>query len=244
MPERVHGDLPAVAELAEQPLLRDHDAVEEQLAELGVAGDLRHRAHVDARRDCMSTISIEMPRCSGRFARAREYAAPARELAPGDPRLLAVEHEVVVVLDGARAQRGEVGAGVGLAEALAPDLLGGQDRGDVAAALLVGAEAQQRRSEHVEADDVHELRSARRGELLVDDDLLDGRPPAAAELRRPGAAHVSGLVAAGLPRAQGFDALVERPREVGGRDAAALQEVADLGLQLLFVWADVESHLK
>ena len=61
----------------------------------------------------------------------------------------------------------------------------------MAPALLVGAEAQQRRPEHVEADDVDELGRAGGGELLVDDDLLGGRPAAAAELARPGAARRS-----------------------------------------------------
>ena len=126
----------------------------------------------------MSTISIEMPRCLGAVVvGAGEHAAPARELAPRHPRLLPADDEVVVVLDGARAQRREVGPGLGLGEPLAPDLLGREDRRDVAAALLVGAEAQQRRPEHVEADDVDELGRAGGGELLVDDDLLGGRPP-------------------------------------------------------------------
>ena len=80
---------------------------------------------------------------------------------------------------------------------------------DVAPALLVRAEAQQRRPEHVEADDVDELRGAGGRELLVDDDLLDGRPPAAAEGLRPGAPDVAGLVAGRLPLAQHLHAGVE-----------------------------------
>ena len=111
-----------------------HDVVEEQLAELGVAGDLRHRPHLDARRAHVDDQHRDAAVLRAGVVRAREHAAPARVLAPGDPRLLAAEDEVVVVLDRARAQRGEVGAGLGLGEALAPDLLGREDRRDVALA--------------------------------------------------------------------------------------------------------------
>ena len=52
-----------------------------------------------------------------------------------------------------------------------------EDRRDVAEALLVAAEAQQRRAEDVQADDVDELRRAGRRQLLVDDDLLGRRLP-------------------------------------------------------------------
>ena len=173
---------------------------------------------------------------------AREHPAPAGVLAPRHPGLLAAQDEVVVVLDRARAQRREVGPGLGLREALAPDLLGRQDRRDVAPPLLVVAEAQQRRPEDVEPDDVDELRRAGRGELLVDDDLLDRRAPAAAELARPCAADVAGLVARGLPAAQDLHPLVERAREVGGIEPLACQERPDLGLQRPLLVCRSQSH--
>ena len=180
----------------------------------------------------MSTISIEMPLCFGPSRlRAREHAAPARVLAPRDPGLGAVEHEVVVLLDRVRAQRREVRAGLGLAEALAPDLLGGEDRRDVPPPLLVVAEAQQRRAEHVESDDVDELRSARRGELLVDDDLLDGRPSAAAELARPRAADEPGRVAGGLPLAQHGHPVIKGAGESRAHLRGLGQEAANLVLE-------------
>ena len=50
------------------------------------------------------------------------------------------------------AQAGEVGAGAGLAEQLAPDLLAAQHRPEVALLLLVGAVHHDRRPEHALAD--------------------------------------------------------------------------------------------
>ena len=180
--ERVHGDLPAVAALPQQVLLGHDDVVEEQLRELGVTGDLRHRAHLEPGRSHVDDQHRDAAVLGRLRVGAREHTAPARVLAPRHPGLLAAHDEVVVVLDGARAQRREVGPGLGLGEALAPELLGGQDRRDVAPPLLVGPEPQQRRPEDVQADDVHELRRAGGCELLIDDDLLDGGAPAAAEL--------------------------------------------------------------
>ena len=140
-------------------------------------------------------------RCHGAWGRPSPFGrapAPARVLSPRDPRLLAADHEVVVVLGRARAQGGEVGAGLGLAEPLAPDLLGGEDRGDVAPRC---SSLPKRSSDGPSTSSPTTLRTPgpRRGELLIDDDLLHGRPPAAAELARPGAADEAGLVAGGLP---------------------------------------------
>ena len=56
-----------------------------------------------------------------------------------------------VALHRARLQRREVGAGLGLREALAPDLLGGQDRLEVALLLLLGAVRDHDRAAHHEA---------------------------------------------------------------------------------------------
>ena len=241
--ERVHRDLPAVAALAQQILLRHDDVVEEQLAELGMTGDLGHRPDLDAwgvhvddqHRDAL----VPRPVCEDILG-PREYPAPARELAPGHPCLLTAESEVVLMFDRAGAKRREVGSRVGLGEALTPDFLRRQDRRDVATTLLVAAEAQERRTEHVEADDVHEFRRARGREFLVDEDLLDRRVPAAAELTRPRAAHVSGLVAAALPAPQCLDPLVERVGKVL-RDVLG-EELADLVLEPPLGLCHRESH--
>ena len=77
---------------------------------------------------------------------AGQADAPARELRVRRPHLLTREQPAVVDAHGARLQRREVGAGVGLAEQLAPDLVGGEDRRQPALLLLVGAVREQRRA--------------------------------------------------------------------------------------------------
>ena len=62
------------------------------------------------------------------------------------PHLLAVDDVVVAVLHRPRLQRGQVGAGVGLRVALAPDLLAGEDLRRVALLLLLGAVRDDRRA--------------------------------------------------------------------------------------------------
>ena len=240
--ERVHRDLPAVAAAAEEVLLRHHDVVEEQLAELGMACDLGHRAQLDAGRAHVDDEHGDALVLRRGVVGAREHAAPPRELAPRHPRLLAGDDVVVVVLDGARAQRREIRAGLRLREPLAPDLLCRQDRRDVAPALLVGAEAQQRRPEHVEADDTHVLGRAGGGELLVDDDLLGGRAAAAPELARPRPADVPGRVAARLPAAQRVHASVQRARQVARVEPLGGKEGPDLLLERALGGRGSESH--
>ena len=68
-------------------------------------------------------------------------------------------------------------------------------------------------------------------ELLVDDDLLGGRAAAAAELARPRAADVAGLVAARLPAAQRVHPLVQRARQARGVGPLGGEEVPDLLLE-------------
>ena len=85
---------------------------------------------------------------------------------------------------GRRPQAGEIGARLGLGEALAPDL-SVEDRREVAPALLLGAGLEQRRRRVV---DRHEREDEPghvvRRQLLVEHDLL-GRGHAAAPLGRP-----------------------------------------------------------
>ena len=113
----------------------------------------------------------------------------------------------------------------------------------MAGALLVVAEAQQRGPEDVEPDDVDELGRPGGGELLVDDDLLDRRAPPAAELARPRAPDVPGRVSGGLPRAEGFDPLVERARQPGRHQLLLGEEVADLLLESALLVCRAKLHL-
>ena len=77
---------------------------------------------------------------------AHEQLAVVGDVGPRAPDLLAGDDVVVAVAHGARAQRGEVGAGLRLGEALAPDALAAQDPRQVERALLVAALGDQRRA--------------------------------------------------------------------------------------------------
>ena len=64
-------------------------------------------------------------------------------------------------------EAGEVGAGVGLAEQLAPDLVGPQHRRHVAALLGLGAVLQHDRHAHTEGDGEHAGGQVVAGGLLL-----------------------------------------------------------------------------
>ncbi len=116
---------------------------------------------------------------------ARHEHAPLRLVGERRPHLLAGDDPLVAVPHRARLQRGEVRAGLGLREPLAPDLLRGQDRRQVALALLLGAVRDHGRPAHREPEHVRGLRRARADDLLVEDRLLDQGRAAAAVLLRP-----------------------------------------------------------
>ncbi len=68
------------------------------------------------------------------------------------PDLLAVDHPGVTVALGLGLQAGDVGAGAGLGEHLAPDFLAGDVVGEVGGLLLVGAVLGEHREAHAVAD--------------------------------------------------------------------------------------------
>src|SRR5262249_58278252 len=96
---------------------------------------------------------------------AGEEDRPLRVLCPARPDLLAGHAEAVAVGLGERADRGEVAAGIRLAEELAPDLVAGQDRREETARLRLGALRGQRRPRIVVADPVVQPRPAAAGEV-------------------------------------------------------------------------------
>ena len=143
-------------------VLVEHDVVEEDLVELGVAGDLAQAAHRDAlgvhrhdeHRQALVLVHVRV--------RAREQEAEGGELGVGRPDLLAVElPRAVVLLDGAALDAGEVGARCRLGEELAPHLVGVEHRREVALLLLLGAVGDDRRAEHADADRIEDSGDAR-----------------------------------------------------------------------------------
>ena len=108
-------------------------------------------------------------------------------VAAGGPHLLAVDDVVVAVLAGGGAQRGQVGAGVGLGVADREVHVAGQDPLEEQVLLLLGAVADQGRADGLQGH----RRQVYVGPLgLVGEDrLLDLAEPVAAVLLRPADAH-------------------------------------------------------
>ena len=137
--QRRDRDRPALVDVAEHVLVRHAHVVEEHLVERRAAVHLlqrldRHarRLHVDDERgDALVLLGVGV--------RAADDLAEVGVLRAGRPHLLAVDHPLVAVAHRRRRQRRDIGAGAGLAEQLAPDLLAAQQLGEVALLLLVGA---------------------------------------------------------------------------------------------------------
>ena len=126
---------PAVADVAEPLGVGDAHVGEVHLVELGLAGHLAQRPHLDAGRVHVDDEVRSCPCACGARGRCGRRACPSRdEVGERGPHLLAVDDPLVAVAHARVRQAGDVGAGAGLAEQLAPDLLAGEQRAQVAAA--------------------------------------------------------------------------------------------------------------
>ena len=148
-------------------------------------------------------MKYEMPWCLGASGSVRAMRMPNCACAGARrPDLLPVDHPLVAVAHGPGAEVGQVAAGARLAEQLAPDLLAGQQRQQVALLLLLGAGVQDRRARpsRCRSGSAGGCTSAR-AQLVVDDQLVDRvgvEPPGLRPVRRD----VAGLgqLAARRPR--------------------------------------------
>src|SRR5580658_8527711 len=118
----------------------------------------------------------------------------------GGPDLLAVDDEIVAVLDRAGLQRSDVGTGVGLGVALAPDLVGRENLRHVALFLLLGAPLDERWPDQHRAELVDQRGRVCAAHLLAIDELLGERGAAAAVLFGPADADPSAAVHLFVPR--------------------------------------------
>ena len=144
---------------------------------------------------------------------------------------------------------GEVGAGVGLGVALAPQLLDRADPRQEALLLLVGAERDQRRAEQLLADVADPGRRVGAGVLLVEDHLLAQRRRRGRRARRASRGRSSRAAARCRSQAQ---PLVERlvlaagPARAAQRGELAGQVVrqprAHLGAERLVLRRDCTGH--
>src|SRR6266540_1769838 len=220
--QRRHRDLPAVVHLADDVLLVGTGVVEEDLVELGRARHLLERPCRDAvllHRD----EQVRDPLVGGRLGiGAHDCEAPVGPVGERRPDLLPVDHPLVTVEHGAGLDVREVGTGVRLRVALAPQLLGGLDLGQEALLLLIGPVRDQRRREQPLTEEADAGRRVRLGVLLVEDDLLGEARGTPAVLLRPPETDPAVAAEHALP----LDAHV--PVALVGRSAAApdLREVA------------------
>ena len=174
MQERRHRHLPAAADLADDVLDRHLHVGEEDLVELGLAGDLAERPHLDAGRVHVDEQVGEPGVALAVGIAARDEDAPVGDVRERRPDLLAVDDEVVALEreSRGRAHGGEVGARVRLGEALAPDLLGREDLLQVLLLLGVGAVRDDRRAGHAEPDHAEVGRRLGARHLLEEDRLV------------------------------------------------------------------------
>src|SRR5206468_7213998 len=142
--EDAHRDLPAGPGRTDHHVGRDAYAVEEDLAELGVARHLRERANADARTPHVDEEEADPLVLRRVGLGAAEEEAPVGHLGVARPHLLPGDDEHVAVALGARAKRGEIGSRARLREALAPEIVAGEERAEEAAALRVGPVAEDR----------------------------------------------------------------------------------------------------
>ena len=106
-------------------------------------------------------MKYEMPLCLGWSGSVRAIRIPnLRVVGAARPDLRPVDDVLVAIPDGPAGKAGQVGAGVGLGEQLAPHLLAAEDRRQVAGVLLGGAGEEDRRRRPADADRI--ARPARR----------------------------------------------------------------------------------
>ena len=156
--------------------------------------------------------------------------AHAGDVGAGRPHLLAVDQPAAVDPGGLGLDARRVGAGVGLAEELAPDDVLGERGMHPAVDLVLGGVLDEREDDPAR-DPVGGTRDARLAELLLDHELLDRAGGSAVRLR-PVRHHVAGLDEAGalFVGRQVLDALRER--------ADLLADGLGLGRQLDGLLAD------
>ena len=202
--ERRHRDLPAVAEAPDEVLGRAPRALEDHAVEARGAVGLCDRDHLDA-----GLVHREQQEGDRRVPRGVRIGAREQDHVVGGfrlagPDLLAVDDELVTLEPGGGGERCEVGARLGLREALAPHDLPAQDAGQELLLLLLGAPRQERRADEDLAQRRHPHRGVRLREFLGEHDRLHRRQAASAVLARPLRADPAVLVHRPVP---GFEEL-------------------------------------
>ena len=182
--EQELGAVPAAVLLADQVLDRHLDLVEEHLVHLMPAVHGLDRAHGDAGRLHVDQQERDAELLLGRGVRAAEAEDPVGVLRQRGPGLLAVDDVVVALAHRRGLEAGEVGAGAGLGEALAPPVVQRRHARQEALLLLLGAEGDHHRAAHRHVEG-QRLRHAVVLQLLGVDVVLHRRPIRAAPFLGP-----------------------------------------------------------
>src|ERR1039457_4021621 len=167
---------------------------EEQLVEFRFAGHLAERVHFGA-----GTVRVDQQHGEafmffGAGIGAHHQLAPIGGPAVTGPDLLTGYNEVIAIEGGFGAQSREVGAGVGLGESLAPDLLAAEDFGEIALLLGFGAEGDEGGAHQFQAQNARQGRRSDAGHFFGEDGLLHEGGTAAAVFLGPGEAGPAALI--------------------------------------------------
>ena len=174
----------------------------------------------------------------------REEEAPLGDGRVRGPDLLARHPPAIAIADGGRPQRGEVRAGIRLAEALAPDHLAPRDGRQMLALLLRCPVAHDHRAHPVDPHVLSAPRLVMRPHLLAHRGLLPDRGIPAAPALRPGHAQQAAVgenAAEPLRRLQIRRIVGEGTEEI--RRDVLLHQLAQPGPQRHHVLAHVEVHV-
>ncbi len=182
--EQELGAVPAAMLLADQVLQGHLDVVEEHLVDLAPAVERLDRAHGDARRLHVDQDEGDAELLFRFGVGAAEAEDPVGVLRQRGPGLLPVDDVVVALAHSRALQTGEIGAGAGLGEALAPPVVERRHARQELLLLLLGAERDDDRPAHGHVEG-QRLRHAVELQLLGVDVVLHGAPVGAAPLLGP-----------------------------------------------------------
>ena len=152
--QRRHRHPPALADVTDPVGVGDAHVGEVHLVELGLAGDLAQRSDLDARGvHVEGEVGQALVLGDVGVGAGHEHAAIG-EVRVGVPHLLAVDDPLVAVALGPTGESGQVRAGAGLAEELAPGVLAGEHAPQQAAAQCVVPVGDDRGPGHREPEEV------------------------------------------------------------------------------------------
>ena len=184
-----HGDHPAPVLLSDEISQRDLDIIKKHLIEAALAGHLDQRPYGDAGAFHIDQQIAEALMLGRVGIGPTQQGGEVGAVSVGGPDLGTVDQEVVAPVNRPRLHCGQVGAVVGLGQALAPDFFSRRNPGDIALLLFRRAPLHQRRSHPRDALKIDRGRSLGAVEFLIVNDLLDEAGATSAILLGPVDAH-------------------------------------------------------